>query len=505
MPQPALALPTATAAAPAATAPAASGAIKKGGTFTLAKPAGITQFDPLQAGPENYAWMRGLYNSLLHYDAQLNPQPELAESWDFAADGLTLSFKLRQGVKFHTGREFTSDDVKASVDFAKQDSTAPLIVAYRTISSVETPDKYTAVLRFDKINPSIFDAIETLYIIDKDTIDQRANMAVGTGPFKFDKYVPNDRVEMAAFDQYWETGKPYLDRYVVRQIPDLSSMAINLESGAVDCIWQPGYVDLARLRDEGKYGVDPGAPGAFMFALELNTRAEPFTNKLVRQAMAWSIDRARFCKTALQGFSEPATLIWPKHSWAYFPDLAGTIGFDLDKARSLLKQAGYDNGFDLELLSTSKLGPGHKELAQIIQGDLKSIGVNANINDVESAVASDRENKQDIVAVIHTFGRSNRDPGSVFAGTKSLASDKEGGWTRIDSPTYDQLRTDLQSTLDRTQRTQTAHKIEELLLDECFNNPVAYQPRGFAYANYVKGITYNMDNSPYVGDIWLDR
>jgi len=323
IPAPAL-VAAATPVGVATAVPTTANPVKRGGTFTLARPAGIQQFDPLLAGPENYAWMRGLYNSLLRYDTKLNPQPELAESWDFAADGLSLTFKLRHGVKFHSGREFTSDDVKATVDYAAQDTSAPLIVAYRTIKAVETPDQYTAVLRFDTLNPSIFDALETMYIIDKDTIDQRSKTAVGTGPFKFDKYVPNDRLEMVAFKDYWEAGKPYLDRYVVRQIPDLSSLAINLESGAVDCVWQPAYVALARLKDQGgKFVVDTGAPGAFMFAFEINTKVEPFTNKLVRQAMAWSIDRARFNKTALQGFSDAATLIWPAHSWAYFPDLAG--------------------------------------------------------------------------------------------------------------------------------------------------------------------------------------
>ena len=499
-----LAAPTAAPTQAAAQAAKPAGA-KKGGTFTVAKPTPMREFDPFQVGPGHYTWIRAFWNTPVRYDAQLNPQPELAESWAFSPDNLEMTLHLRHGVKFHSGREFNSSDVKATVEFASGDALASLQGMYQTIKEVATPDPYTAVLKFDKVQPGIFDMLDGLYIIDKETIDQRTKTAVGTGPYKMAKYTPNDSVETVAFSDYWEAGKPYIEKFIVRQIPDLSAMAINLESGVVDAAWNVNYPDLTRLRDTGKFTMDLGAPGAFKFSLELNCKRAPLDNKKVRQALAWATDRKRFCETGLYSLVPPTPLLWPEHSWAYFKDLESSMGFDLEKAKQLLAESGVPNGFDLEILGASGTGPGHGPLMQIIQSDLKKLGINATIADLDVSQTDDRRNKADYQATIHTFGRGNRDPGSVFVGTKSLYSAKEGGWTNIDSAEYDRLRAELQSTLDREPRKATARKLQELLFDECFNNPVAYQPRAWLLAPYVKGLAYNMDNTPFVADMWLDK
>lgn len=503
-----LAAPTAAptpASVPSAGQPATPGGVKRGGTLTVAKPTPMREFDPFQVGPGHYTWIRAFWNTPVRYDAQLNPQPELAESWEFSPDNLAMTLHLRHGVKFHSGRELNSSDVKATVEFASGDNLASLQAMYKTIKEVATPDPYTAVLKFDKVQPGIFDMLDGLYIIDKETIDQRSKMAVGTGPFKMSRYMPNDSVETEAFPDYWERGKPYIQKFIVRQIPDLSAMAINLESGVVDAAWNVNYPDLVRLRDSGKFAMDLGAPGAFKFSFELNTKRPPLDNKKVRQALAWACDRQRFCETGLYGLVPPTPLLWPEHSWAYFKDLEPLMGFDLNKSKQLLAEAGFPNGFDLEILGSSQNGPGHAALMQIVQSDLTKLGINAVIVDQDPNQVSERLNKADMQSTIHTFGRGNRDPGSVFLGTKSLYSAAEGGWTNIEDPNYDQLRKELASTLDRESRKATCRKIQQLMFDDCFNNPVAYQPRAWLLAPYVKNLAYNMDNTPFVADMWLDK
>ncbi len=500
--------PVATAAptqAPAAaTQPAGP---KKGGTFTMARTPAIIEFNPLSLVAGHFGFMRAMFNTLTRYGDNLQPQPELAEKWDFSADGKALTLKLRQGVKYHSGREFTSDDVKFSVEWGSSNDQSTMRTLFKTIKQVETPDKYTAVLKFDTVNPGAFDLLDTLYMLDKEAINDRAKMGVGTGPFKFDKYVPNDRVEMVAFPDYWDKGKPYLERYIARQIPDVSSMAINLESGAVDAVWQPAQVDLQRFKDGGKFGVDMGVKGAQMYAVIINTKYGPFKDKRVRQAIAWSMDRARYAKSVLLGLAEPTCLMWPSHSWAYFKDLEGKIGFDLEKAKALLKEAGYEKGFDVEILTCSKLQPPANAMAQILQADLKKIDINAKVADQETAIFQNRiTSLGDTQIVCHGYGRCNRDPGSLVTAAALWYTEKQGGVaSRFESATYDQLRADLQTTLDQEKRKQTARKIQELALDECFNIPSAPQARGFAYAPFVKGFAYDLDYSPVVSDIWLRK
>ncbi|MHB1414110.1 MAG: ABC transporter substrate-binding protein [Chloroflexota bacterium] len=512
--KPAAQAPASPTAAPPTAAPAATKAPsptptlagpKKGGTLTLALTAGVIQFHPMQTVPGNMNFIRAIYNALLHYGDQLKPEPELAEKWDFSADGLAMTLTLRQGVKFHSGREFTSDDVKATVEFAQTDENSTQAPQYKTIKAVETPGKYTAVLKFATVNPGIFDLLDTLFIIDKETIADRAKRGIGTGPLKMDKYLPNDRVELSAFPDYWEKGKPYLDKYIIRQIPDQASLSVNLESGAVDYISRLNYYDIVRLKNTGKFTIDMGAPGRSIMDIALNCKTPPLDNKKVRQAIAWSIDRQRYCDTALQGLSKPTCLIWPSISWAYFPDLQGKIGFDLDKAKALLKEAGFENGFETEILTSSKRAFGYGELAQVLQSDLKKIGVNAKIADVEPAVYQSRNTRREHSIVVHAYGKGNRDPGSALTGAVAWYNDKNGGLSRFESATYDQLVKDLNATLDQEKRQATCRKIQELALDECFTLPVAPVDEGMAYGKYVKGVHHTLHNIPYVADIWLDK
>ena len=505
------AAPAATAAhaatqAPAATAKPAAGP-KKGGTFTLAQPQSISEFSPARPGSRHSIYLRALFNTLVQYDAKLQPQPDLAEKWDVAPDGKSITLKLRQGVKFHSGREFTSADVKGTVEFlSTPEAAAVALTMFKAVTQVDTPDKYTATLKFATVYPGMFDVLDMLYIIDKDTIGDRAKSANGTGPFKIGKYIPNDRVELVAHKDYWEKDKPYLDNVVIRIVPDTAALAVNLEAGAVDCVFTPTFTDLVRFKAAGdKYVVSMGAPSTNVHDIGINCKVKPFDDKRVRQAISMSIDRDRFCKTILQGFVKPTTLVWPATSWAYFPDLEGKMGYDLEKARALLKDAGLEKGFEAELLTASTSNFGHDALPQIIQAELKKLNVNIKITDVDSTQRVARENKKDVVLLMHSYGRANRDPGTTLVGTKAYMNGKEGSYNNFESADYDRLRAELQSTLDLEKRKATIRKLQELILDECFTITVAEAPLPWAYAKTVQGFSVTADNAPYLGSIWLDK
>jgi peptide/nickel transport system substrate-binding protein len=497
--------PPAAIAAPAADPTKPAGA-KKGGTFTLAKTGAQSEFNPFQLNPGHFAYIRALYNTLVHYDSALTPQPELAESWNLTADGKALTLKLRQGVKFHSGREFTADDVKYSLGFGQRDESATMRPLFKSVTALDMPDNYTVTFRFAVPNASAFDLLDTLFIVDKENFADRRKSASGTGPFKLDKYIPNDHIEFSAFKDYWDKGKPYLDKYVIRDIPDQFALTVNLEFGAVDCVWQPNYLDLVRLKSSGgKFVADPGFKGANMFDVGINVSVPPLDKKKVRQAIAWSIDRARFCKTMLQGLTDPTCLIWPPHSWAYFKDLEGKIGYNLDKAKTLLKEAGVEGGFETEIMTTSQ-NFGFLELAQILQADLKKIGINAKIANMEMAQFQNRlQTKRDIQITIHSYGRTNRDPASTLTGAKAWYNDKEGNWTHYVSDVWDKLRADFQGTVDQKKREALARQIQEMALDECFTIPVALNQRAWAYGSYLKGFDHDLDYCPYVDGVWLDK
>ena len=426
---------------------------KRGGTFTLARTAGYSDFNPFNLATGHWASTRSLYSTLTYYDLNLSPQPDLAESWKIAEDGRSITVKLRPGVKFHGGKELTSEDVKSSVEFASTDPSVFMRTLFSSIKQVDTPDRSTAVIQFKSVYPGAMDLLDQLWIIDKDAIKGFRNQANGTGAYRIDKYVPNDRLELTPFKDYWVKDKQYVERYVVRQIPDPGALALNLESGAVDAIWRCSVLDAARLKPQAdKYTVTMGAPGQGMFDVAVNVKWGPFQNKKARQAIAWSVDRARFCRTAMGGLIEPTCLMWPAHTWAYFKDLEGAIGFDLEPVQ-------YDS----------------------------------------------RMNKGDFQIMVHNYGRSNRDPGTMVTAAKAWYTDKEGGWSHYENPEYDKLRQELQSTLDQEKRKQICRQIQHMMLDECFTIVVAPQPTAWAWHSYVKDLRYDLENSPFVYDIWLDK
>jgi len=480
--------------------------IKRGGTFRIAKTPTIVDFNPFNIAAGHAASVRCLYNSLAQWDDQRNLKPDLAEKWQPAPDGKSITIHLRPGVRFHNGREVTSEDVKFSAQFAATDPSVYARVLFGPVEGIDTPDKYTVVLKFKSVYASMLELLDILWVLDKDSVKTWANKENGTGPFVLDKYIPNDRAEFVPFKDYFEVGKPYLDRYISMQVPDQAALSINLESGAVDAIWRVAMLEVARFKAAGpKWVVYPGAAGQNMIDVALNVKWGPFANKKVRQAMAWSIDRARFCRTTYQGLVEPSCLMVPSQSWGYFKDLEGAIGYDLDKARALLKEAGYENGFACEIMSSANKAWELGELAQILQADLKKIGVNASVTELESARYDTRMNKGDIQMMVHNYAWANRDPGILVNAAKAWYTDREGGWCHFEGAEYEQLRRDVQSTMDPEKRKAIFRKLQELVLDECFTIPVASQPMPFILASHVRNFRRSVMNQPFAGDIWLDK
>ncbi|MHB1134860.1 MAG: ABC transporter substrate-binding protein [Chloroflexota bacterium] len=492
--------------APAA-ATKAAGEPKRGGTLTVGRTATTQSLSPHHSNIGHYAWQLALYDTLAYYDSSLTLQPSLAEKWDIAADGKQVRLKLREGVKFHSGREFTSQDVADSLTEAIADTNTTMRELLAAVKKVDTPEKYVAVLNFDNVYSGVYDLLDAFFIIDKETFADRAKTAIGTGPFKLENYKPRDVMEMVPFKDYWRKGHPYLDKYIVRDIPDASALSIGLEAGALDVIWSPSFTDAVRLKGAGdKFIYDNGARGSIMMDIGLNTTFEPFKKKEVRQAIAWAVDRARFCRTAVQGLSEPTNSIWPAHSWAYFKDLEGKIGYDLERSKALLKLAGMESGFETEILVCSKISPAHLELAVMLQSDFAKIGIKGKVVDVDQAAYNTRHTtKRDIELMIHNYGRAGRDPGTTLTGAKAWYTEEEKGWTRFASPRYTTLKKEALATLDREKRKVTFRQIQELMLDEVPTIVVAELPRPFIYGKHVKGLAYNLDNAVFAGDLWLDK
>ncbi|MHB1133540.1 MAG: ABC transporter substrate-binding protein [Chloroflexota bacterium] len=494
--------------APAATKAATqvAGAPKAGGKLSLARPINIKDFNGNDLSRGNMSWLKSIYGYLVRLDKDLNPQPEHAESWQFSPDGAKMTLKLRQGIKFHSGREFTSEDVLFSWQYGRDATTGSpqMRNLFGLIKEVKTPDKYTVELSTDGPNPLVFDALDTMCMMDKTVVDQISKKDAGSGPFMVTSYVPGQEFVAKRFPDYYLKGQPYLEEVTFKTIPDVATLVINLETKSVDGIWSMALTDVPRLKGIANLVADSGAGAQGMFHVMVKNKG-PFENKKVRQAINWAIDRERIVKQVMSGTVEHTCLAWPRGSWAYFSDLEGKYKYDLEKSKALLAEAGVANGFETTILCSQKANPPLLGIAQIVQADLAKLKINAKIEDVEATVYEGRTVRGEFEMVAHNYGRANRDPGTTLSGATVFFNKNENGTIGFDLPEFVNLRNEAVKTLDREKRKVNYRKIQEMLLDESFQMQIAGNQSYWVYQNYVKGQTYSRESSPFTVDMWLDK
>jgi peptide/nickel transport system substrate-binding protein len=451
----------------------------------------------------DFAWI-GVYDRLTVYDDQLKPQPMLAESWDISTDARQIKFNLRKGVQFHSGRELTSADVKYSLQRAANPKVAAAQYTGMAswFSAVDTPDKYTAIFKSDLPRPTIFDLLEFLNICDMDSLEgpDAKNTAIGTGPFKFVEWVPGDHVTLTRNTNYWQTGKPYLDGIQIPILRDQQTMVTQLEAGAIDIARLPNLVDFNRLKTDSKYQalLDPFTGAHYLAGFNLTK--PPFDNKMLRQALAYAVDKQRFVDTILGGVGAPESLPWLPASPAYEATKQNFYAFDLDKAKSLLAQSGVTNlEFDYMANPVNDQTTG---FGQIYQSDLAKIGVKMNIRNYDGATWIDQVNGRKFFGMYMASGTYfNLSPSTAFTNGKAFNPDLNNSAYKSDK--YVQLITTGATETDAAKLKDAYSQLNDLVLDEAFVFLITISPPTLVAASNVRGIQWTAHESPWYVNTWL--
>ncbi|CAB5515572.1 Heme-binding protein A [Achromobacter anxifer] len=370
----------------------AADAPKPGGTLVI----GSTQVPrhlngAVQSGTATALPSSQLFASLLRYDADWKPQPYLAESWELAPDGKSLTLHLRKDALFHDGKPVTSADVAFSVMAVKKNH--PFQTMLAPVEAVDTPDPYTVVLRMSKPHPAILLALSPalmpvlpkhIYDDGQDLKNHPRNSAdvVGSGPFKFKEFKPGQEIVLEKFDKFFLPGKPYLDRIVVKINPDATNLLIGLERGDIGVLpfmTEPTILRRAKdnpaivMTSKGYEGI-----GALSW-LAFNTARKPLNDVRVRQAIAYAIDKGFITKALNAGFAKPADGPIIGTSPYATPDVA-KYPLDLKKSEALLEEAGFKKDGKGERLSlTVDYMPGSdvqgKNVAEYLRSQLKKVGI----------------------------------------------------------------------------------------------------------------------------------
>jgi peptide/nickel transport system substrate-binding protein len=388
---PAAASPPVIAAQPTQ-APAAKVAAKPGGSLKIG---GETPFNDLDPHTVRIGWhihtMANVYSGLVRPSPDLLPQPDLATKWEFK-DPQTVEFTLRQGVKFHDGRELVADDVKYTFERILDKNFAAAYASYvDSVDSIQATEKYKAVFKLKRPDAALINNLmmPSMGIVDKQTVEKNGgNLKTamnGTGPFKFKEHVPDQRLVLVKNPDYYIQGQPLVDELVFVPLANETARTNALRSGEVDYIEPVAPKDVNALRNDRSLVVT-GGPNLSFVGISLNNSKKPFDNVKVRQALAYTISREEIAAKAFDGFAQPLygpPLIPPY--WAGNTDKYYSI--DINKAKGLLAEAGYPNGFKTTI-TTGTTTSYHAAFAAVVQSELKKIGVDVEILTIDGAVAN---------------------------------------------------------------------------------------------------------------------
>lgn len=325
-----------------------------------------------------------IFEGLTRFGPDGSVRPALAASWSIENDGTRYVFTLQTGVKFHDGAEFTSDDVKFSIDRAMaEDSTNAQKGLFANIESVEVVDASTVAINLKQADGSLLfnlawgDAI----VLDSASADTAATQPVGTGPFVFDKWVQGDRIEIVKNDAYWGTPAK-LDKATFKFISEPTAAYAAILAGDLDAFPNyPAPENLAQLDADPRYSVVLGSTEGETI-LSTNNAKAPFDDVRVRKALAHAINRGEIIDGAMFGYGTPIGTHFAPHNPAYV-DLVSNSSYDPEMAKALLKEAGHEAGLTVSL----KLPPPAyaRRGGEIIAAQLRDVGITAEIENLEWA------------------------------------------------------------------------------------------------------------------------
>lgn len=433
-----------------------------GATLVVGYTADPNTLDPWKATQfQAIHLLEQVYGTLTQLDKDLNVVPGLAEKWEYSSDNTKLTLTLRQNVKFHDGKAFSSADAKSSIERLQQPETAAVARAtLASITSVDAPDPQTVVLNLTAPDAGLLAGLATtnLAMLAKDdTSESVATKPNGTGAFKFDSRTPNQSVKLVANPDYWG-GKPKLDGLEFRIIPDQSSVVAGLQSGNI----QFATIDdpLVAKSAESSGLVVKKTPNLSYHVLQLHARKAPLDNVKVRLAISCAIDRQQVLETAALGEGE---LVGPITSPAYKsdPDARPCPKRDVEKAKQLLAEAGFAGGLTIKtIVSQGEYATSVNE-AQNLQAQLKDAGITMEIETLESGAYVKRWVAADFqTAVALNGGRPDPDGmyGRYFTSTGNL--NKVAGYS---SPELDKLFADGKSTTDVAKRKEIYQQVSRHL------------------------------------------
>lgn len=512
---------------------------KHGGRLTVWVTQDPTTWDNAVSGTSSVSdrWRARSYEGLLRFKAAPGhpftahtPEPSLAERWEVSPDAKTFTYHLRKGVKWQdippvNGREFTSADVKFSWDYYSRSGEfkdwrdrklKPSLFSYwfEGVESIEAPEKYTIVVKFkDSFAPFLnYSAHSKNAMFAREVFDKEGsfeNTLIGTGAFMLDTAASQKgtRWVMKKNPNYWDTGKPYLDELFGVVLPEAATAFAAFQTKQLDLLGESGY-DLSPEDNKQIMAMVPtavsqkdqdGSPQN----MYINVRKAPWNNELVRRALNRAIDREELIKVMTAGEGPMAIAgAFPEHFTQ--DEIKKVQPYDPEEAKRLLAQAGYPNGFDIEFLASQSYGQVYLTMAQLLQAQLKKVGMNMSIKTLDhpSYLQQTRGTTPFDIAI-----RGKSVQGDVDSYLfQVFHPSSEGNYGGVNDPELTKLVEEQRKVGDPEKRREVVRQAVKYISDKSLGLATFYEVEYTVWHPHVKNFARNfgVDGWP-ITNVWIDK
>jgi peptide/nickel transport system substrate-binding protein len=464
--------------------------------FTIAQPDDIQPQNIMPGRLANTTWVRNVFETITYIDPKTyEVQPQLATDWSLSDDGLTLELKLRDDVTYHTGRKFTAEDVKFTLEtVAAKETAAQLGFIAREISAIDVAGDTEVKLTFNRRLPNIFELFDRTPVVDKETYADRegAKKIIGTGPYTFASWSPGASISIVPFEGYRDESAAGLGPIEIAIVTDPTAIISALRSGRAQAAIGLGPSDMIEFIGNPMYQIMNA--GGSQYPLGVNVEMDPFKQKLMRQAVGFAVDAERINMQVFDGIGTPTPLYWQPGSPGYSDELARTYSYNPDKARELIKEAGGDGA---KVTIALHALPTQRSIFEIVQNNLREVGldIEANVMDVPSygkaQIAGDLG--QSFIAL---HGQASLSAATLLTSAPTL---RKGNPSHFWSDEYAALRDAVSNARNADETSQTVIDLSKYMLDEAFVLNLVQAPSQAVMSAGITGAFYGLDGSLSLG------
>jgi len=470
----------------------------------------------------------GVFNNLVMFDQHVKQNsmrsivPDLATSWSWSEDGKELTFPLRQGVKWHDGRPFTARDVKCTWDLLTGKSSEKLRLDprkswYRNLAEVTADGDYEVTFHLQRPQPAFIALLSAGFSVVYPCHVPPAEMRqhpVGTGPFKFVEFKPNERITLARNPDYWKLGRPYLDGIEFTIIRDVSTAHLAFVAGKLD--WVATSLPLLKdIKAQEPEAICEVTPGGISRNLVVNRDSSPFDNPDMRRAVALSLDRKAFIDIISDGQGDIGGSMQPlpEGIWGMPPEVLNTLpGYDPDvqknrtEARAIMEKLGYGPDKRLALKVSTRNIPPFRDPAVILTDQFKEVFIDGELDIVETALWYPKMYRKDYKIGLNLTGGGVDDPDQQFYENYGCGSPRN--YTGYCNPELEKLFDRQSIEADEGKRKILVWEIEKQLAEDGARPIIFFNRFAYCWQPQVKGWTMMVNsiiNNFRMEDVWLDK